>query len=136
MDERPRRRPASEPAWVLAAIGWIAGNLPLAPRAEVASVSDAGRPAPHDLTRMAPRELRRVPGIGEGHAIAIARARWEHPPDAGPLYLDDVYGIGPAIHDRVRAWLDRAGAARGPQELGRPSDATAEPARGAQPPLR
>lgn len=114
MDESASRRPPPrrpvEPAWVLTAIGWLAGSLPLAGERELEGAS----PAHRDLTRMAPRELRRVPGIGEGHAIAIARARWEHRPGSGPLYLDDVHGIGPAIHGRVRAWLDHPAAAGAP----------------------
>jgi hypothetical protein len=136
MDERPSRRPVSEPAWILAAIGWLAGSLPLARRAEVASEPLPAQPVPPDLSRMAPRELRRVPGIGEGHAIAIARARWQHRPGSGPLYIDDVYGIGPATHDRVRAWLDQAGVARAPDAVTPPARAPAVPERGAQPARR
>ncbi|HVS09352.1 MAG TPA: hypothetical protein VMS76_05705 [Planctomycetota bacterium] len=136
MDERPSRRPVGEPAWILAAIGWLAGSLPFAQRGEVAEGTAGVRPAPRDLTKMAPRELRRVPGIGEGHAIAIARARWQHRPGSGYLYIDDVYGIGPATRDRVRAWLDQGGVARAPDAITPPARAPALPERGAPPARR
>jgi hypothetical protein len=111
MDATWRQRGRAEPAWVLFCIGWLAADAGVErwrahslERTRAAEVPDA--PAPRDLSALSPRELRRLPSIGEGRAIAIARARWEHSGRPGPVMLDDVAGIGPATEARVRAWLD------------------------------
>src|SRR5688572_31403044 len=55
---------------------------------------------------MNPRELRQLPGVGEGRARAIAVARWLHDRRAPPLEPDDVPGIGPVTEARIRDWRD------------------------------
>jgi hypothetical protein len=102
---------AGEPAWRAAVAGWlvaqaILGSLPdRAPRA-----LDPSREGVENA--FAPRILRGWPGIGEVRALAIARARWEHPDDGPPLYLSDVEGVGEATERAVRAWLEPPGAPR------------------------
>ena len=100
-----------EPIWLLFLLGWVAADAARLglPSSDPPAVVPA-EPAVPDLGRMSPRELRRVPGIGERRALAIAQARWEHA-GPGPLLLGDVPGIGPATLEGVRAWLAANGAA-------------------------
>ncbi len=69
-----------------------------------------------ELPRLAPRELRNFPGIGERRAIAIARARWEHASSPDPLFLDQIEGIGPRTVESVAQFLSERAeeAASGP----------------------
>jgi hypothetical protein len=96
-----------EPAWLLFLAGWLAIDV-LRPSA-AGRVMGPARGGPPDLTRMSPRELRRLPGIGETLAIAIAEARWEHGDKPYPLFLSDVAGIGERTAERVRQWLEEHG---------------------------
>jgi hypothetical protein len=107
-----------EPAWLLLLAGWLAADTLRLPEAG-SGARDVAREAP-DLTRMSPRELRRLPGIGETLAIAIAEARWEHGDRPYPLLLTDVPGIGERTAERVRQYLaERDGAAQGGAGLAR-----------------
>jgi hypothetical protein len=64
------------------------------------------------LLGIAPRELRRLPGVGEARSVAIEREIWERAgPDLGLRRLSEVPGIGPATARRVGA---RIGAAPDP----------------------
>jgi hypothetical protein len=36
-----------------------------------------------------------MPGVGRKRAVALARAAWAWPPDAGPFDPTTVFGIGP-----------------------------------------
>ena len=98
--------------WILLLVGWFAGRA-----LEGSGRGCGGPPAPSRGTRAfapdprsaSPRELRRLPGIGETRALAVARARWEHPDDGPPLLLSDVPGIGEASEVAIRRWLERAG---------------------------
>jgi hypothetical protein len=100
-----------EPLWVLLLVGWLATETvldrrraqPTAATAALEQFSD--RPARPDPTRAPPRELRRLPGIGEARALAIARARWERGADGGELRLEDVPGIGPLTARNVERFL-------------------------------
>jgi hypothetical protein len=106
MHARPADR--REPAWILLLAGWLAADALRGPAARSpVAVPVAALP---DLARMCPRELRRLPGIGENLAIAIAEARWEHRERPYPLLLTDVPGIGERTAERVRAWLAERGA--------------------------
>lgn len=100
-------------AWLVA--GWLVVSVRLsAPDDAVDARAIESRtparaatlPAPLELDRMSPRELRVLPGIGEARALAIARACWER----GHLSvgdLDSIPSIGEATVARVRAWLAR-----------------------------
>jgi hypothetical protein len=66
---------------------------------------DRARPAVDDLDRWSPRELRRLPGIGQARALAIARARFDEGLRGGVDMLERVPGIGPETTRRIRAWL-------------------------------
>lgn len=96
-----RDRAATRPPLL---VWFLAGALlgPLAGRESVGPPRDL---APIDLVRSAPRDLRRLPGIGDRRAIDIARARWNHPPGAAELDLTDVHGIGAGTAASVRAAL-------------------------------
>jgi len=115
--DRPRR---AEPLWAWAVVGWLAVQTVLA-RLDVLAPGPAARDvaAPSaSLAEMAPRDLRRLPGIGERRAVDVARARWEFDggsgpvpaPQRDPLRLHDVRGIGPVTAERARLWLAEHGA--------------------------
>lgn len=76
-------------------------------RFDAAVVDLPASPAPFEPRTAAPRELRRLPGIGESRAIAIARLRWQR--GGEPLFLGDVPGIGESTVAEVRAWLEARG---------------------------
>jgi hypothetical protein len=94
-----RDRPRRAPLWLLGLCGflWADTALSLARRAgrwetaaEARRGSEEAQPA---LTEAGPRELRRLPGIGERRALDFARLRWER--SGGELRLSEVPGIGP-----------------------------------------
>ncbi len=62
-----------------------------------------------DPSRMNARQLRRLPGIGDGRAAAVVRARRGHA-GRSPLAWSDIEGIGPKIEQRIREWLEERGA--------------------------
>lgn len=62
-----------------------------------------------DPPRMSVRELRRLPGIGEKRARAVAQRRREHDSAAGELRWSDVHGIGERTEARILAWLGERG---------------------------
>jgi len=64
---------------------------------------------PERLEDWSPRELRRLPGIGETRALAITQARFERGLCTGPEALDPVPGIGPRTVEAIRAWLAQRG---------------------------
>ena len=130
-------RSGREPTWRLVLLGWLLGQgllegsssgprfdgierlpFPYGPatgRPGPASGRPGGPAAP--LTAgwgpdLHARELRAWPGIGEARAVEVARARWAHPNDGPPLYLDDVPGIGSGTARAARTWLDRGGPPR------------------------
>ena len=82
---------------------WVSRFEPVRPT----EPEPAPPPAVLDPRSAPPRELRRLPGIGEARAIAIARLRWER--GGAPLYLGEVPGVGPGTVAAVRAWLEERG---------------------------
>ena len=107
-------RRSAEPTWAWILAGVTAGLLwheTRPPDPPSVSAEEHGRWRPHlDAARMPPRELRRLPGIGRSRAIDVARARWEHDPNDGPLAWSDVHGIGEKTEARVVEWLAERGA--------------------------
>jgi len=71
----------------------------------------AARASHLDPRTMTIRELRRLPGIGEARARAVARARRRHDARGGPLVWQDVPGVGPRTEAAIRAWLGERGGA-------------------------
>jgi hypothetical protein len=85
-----------------------------------------------DVASAGPRELRRLPGIGDQRALALARARWQSGARAVFGDLDAQPGIGPITAGRVAAWLREAGLdawvaprAQGTSSESRPRNAAA-----------
>src|SRR5688572_15647583 len=94
----PMRPRALAPAWIFAVLGWLTADI-LRPPAEPIAIAQGdcspggaqeGLPCPdrlsgkaeppgseHDLATMNARELRQLPGVGEGRARAMAVARWQ-----------------------------------------------------------
>ena len=102
------------PAWLCLFAGWLLASTQLGSRRphplDLASRIPAplrAAPSP-DPDRMPPRDLRRLPGIGERRALAIARARWDQGLRGGPESWDAIPGIGPETVRRVRAFLEPA----------------------------
>lgn len=66
-----------------------------------------------DPARMGIRDLRRLPGVGDGLALEVLRARREREDreGAGPTLRrwSDVTGIGPKTQDRIEAWIRARG---------------------------
>jgi hypothetical protein len=78
------------------------------PAAPPASVSlDDGTREERSLGRMSPRELRRLPGIGQTRALSIARARWERSETEDGADLARAPGIGPETRRRIHEWFER-----------------------------
>jgi len=99
---------SSEPAWPFLVAGYLFGA------AVIGVPSRIERPATCDvrvpdtaryIDRWSPRELRRLPGIGQARALAIARTRFDEDLHGGVDALERVPGIGPETARRVRAWL-------------------------------
>ena len=101
---------STEAAWVVLLAGWLAGDAAWSTFTRRDPLVQERESAPRDPTRASPRELRSWPGLGESRALAVARARWEHPQDGPRLYLSDVPGIGPGTEWAVRQWLEGAEA--------------------------
>jgi hypothetical protein len=124
---------AREPAWAW----WLAGLLAYVCAGRPAwsppalAAGDLERWAPRDdPRRMAVRDLRRLPGVGDRRAAAAAEARWRQRADGGALAWSDVPGIGAITAARVEAWQRAQGL---PVELARePPDGRA-PAAAAKP---
>ena len=119
-------RSGREPTWRLVLLGWLLGQGLLEGASSGAPRFDGieGLPFPYGPATARPgpatgrpggpaaRELRAWRGIGEAGAVEVARARWAHPNDGPPLYLDDVPGIGSGTARAARTWLDRGGPPR------------------------
>ena len=105
-------RGRSEPVWRVLAVGWLAVQASDAGPGRGAEMHLEGPVAAFAQREhgLSPRALRSWPGIGETRALAVARARWEHPEDGPALYLGDVEGVGAATERAVRAWLGRTRA--------------------------
>ena len=107
-----------EPAWawllagLLAALTWREARAP--PPPDLPEGAEERWALEPDPARMAPRELRRLPGLGERRAIAAAQARFAHEPAAGRLEWSDVPGIGEETAAKVAAWLAEHGQAGAP----------------------
>lgn len=92
------------PAWLWLLAGFVAlegaraAAPPPAPRFELGA-----EPPARSLARLSPRELRRLPGIGQTRALAYARLRWSSP---GTPPLEAVRGIGPVIGAAAARALD------------------------------
>jgi hypothetical protein len=102
---------SSEFLWLIFLLGWSGAEASWDwfRRVEPApGPAVEGTPDPREAP---PRELRRLPGLGETRALAVVRARWWHPADGPPLYLSDVPGVGSATERAVREWME---GARGP----------------------
>lgn len=66
-------------------------------------------PDERELARMCPRELRRLPGLGQVRAIDVARATSAEEREAAPEVrerLEEVRGIGEVTARRVARWLE------------------------------
>lgn len=102
-----------EPAWAWILAGLMTGILLRelrAPPAPVLTAAERARWGPDaDPRRMSPRELRRIPGVGEWRALAAARERWGHDPVKGVLRWSDVPGIGPGTEQKAALWLAERG---------------------------
>lgn len=61
-----------------------------------------------DLAHMSLRELRRLPGVGQVRALAIARARWDATAARDLSVFPRVHGVGPATLARIHAWLAKS----------------------------
>lgn len=48
-----------------------------------------------------PRELRRLPGIGETRALEIVRDRWARKASGAPLEWGSIRGVGPLTERRI-----------------------------------
>ena len=111
-----------------------------APAARRASSAVQGSPADapsFDIASAGPRELRRLPGIGDQRALALARARWQSGAPAVFGDLDAQPGIGPITAGRVVAWLREAGLDAGlapGERAARAEPRTRDPSVAAAPP--
>src|SRR5688572_30047763 len=120
--EAPRSEPSGsqrvrrnlEPLWLFVVLGLLAADVLWPPTAPVAIPPDAGGArvdrlsgapealaGPRDLTTMNARELRQLPGVGDGRARAMVVARWEHGRRSPSLRVDEVRGIGPVTEARI-----------------------------------
>lgn len=94
--------------WLAALLAWTLGAALARSRFAVGTSADTERRAPAaNALGGSPRDLRRLPAIGEARAIAIARERWARRGDPS-FALDDVRGIGPVTIERIEAWLARS----------------------------
>lgn len=86
-------------------VGWFVVVLAQAARdrarADVGCHAPSGQPL--RLENASPRELRRLPGIGEVRALEIARERWLRRGSGEPLDLASLPGIGATTAERVAA---------------------------------
>lgn len=73
-----------------------------------------------DPARMAVRDLRRLPGVGERRAERIVEARRRARAAGELLRWSDIEGIGPKTTARIRAWLSAHGAREDAPLTGRP----------------
>ena len=108
---------SSEPAWPFLVAGYLFGAavIGVPSRIERPATCDVRVPdtardtaAPDTaryIDRWSPRELRRLPGIGQARALAIARTRFDEDLHGGVDAHARVPGIGPETARRVRAWL-------------------------------
>ena len=113
---RPQRRQGPPaPGWAGLLVGWLLVAVPLERRGPP-TADPAALPPLEPLEGPAvasERALRRLPGVGETRAAAIAERRRT----AGEeLTWESVPGIGALTAGRIRAWFRRHGL---PEELGR-----------------
>ena len=100
---REAERSARSDAWTSSA-----GSPSAAPR-EARLATDDSRPREiADLEHMSLRELRRLPGVGQARALAIARARWDATAMRDPAVFPRVPGIGPATVARIHRWFGKS----------------------------
>lgn len=99
---------SSEPAWpwllcgVLGAM--LACDLSRPPVEPLSSGERVRYLAEDDPGTQSPRELQRIPGLGQGRARAVAQVRWARSGSV-PATWEEVPGIGPATAAKVRRWL-------------------------------
>lgn len=96
--------------WILLGI-FLVRAVPSAPLRQIAEADlhnrlpymDSGLEHVNPET-LSTRELRRIPGVGQVRALAIARERWRSERAGEEFVLLDVSGIGPSIAGQIRAW--------------------------------
>jgi hypothetical protein len=111
MDASDRAWRTDEPLWALVLLGWCAtaAALHVGWLANPRASSAPARAPVFDLERMSPRDLRRLPGLGEVRALALVHDRWRRRGTNAPLDLEALPGIGPVTARLVREALERAG---------------------------
>ncbi len=67
-----------------------------------------------ELESASPRDLRRLPGIGEARALEISRERWRLRGSGESLRLESLPGVGPTTAERVARALENRPAPSGP----------------------
>lgn len=95
----------SGPAWLWLFAGFLAFECLRSTPAPTTKPELGAEASARTLDEISPRELRRLPGIGQARAHAYAQLRWRL--GAAPP-LDSVHGIGPRIRARAEEAL-RAG---------------------------
>jgi hypothetical protein len=110
---RVRDAEHESPAWGWSLAGFLAVALalearpsPERPPPPAAGLLEPRAEARLEIEDMSARELRRLPGVGEKRALAIAQERWRLRGSGRALVLEDVPGIGTGTASAVRSRLE------------------------------